>query len=237
MRSRPLVLLLTLVAVLAAGLPDAEARPKHKAAKAGKVKLTPVRGALKAQIGIADQKASVFSDPRFAALGLRTARRSVGWDALHYDWQIADLDDWMAATRAAGVTPVITFARSRVDARRHLVPTPVQMRDAFVGFRARYPWVTDYVASNESNHFGEPTGRRPHLAARYYKAMKAACRTCRIAAATLLDQPNLVSWARAFMKEAKEQPRYWALHNYVSANRFDTSRTRQLLRRRRARSG
>jgi len=202
------------------------------AAPAGAAKtpgLKPVSGPLKAQIGIADQKAAIFSDRRFTALRLGTVRRSVAWDALRFDWQIADVDEWMAAARGAGVSPVITFARSRIDARRHTPPTVKQMRAAFVAFRRRYPWVTDYVASNESNHFGEPTGRRPKLAAQYYKAMRRVCPRCRVAGATLLDFPNQVKWARSFIKAAGEQPRYWAVHNYISANRFDATRTRELL--------
>jgi len=191
--------------------------------------LKPVTGPLKARIGIADQKAEVFSDPRFRGLRLTTARRSVAWDAMRYDWQVADVDAWMAGARAARISPVITFARSRIDARRHAVPTVAQMRAAFVAFRRRYPWATDFVASNESNHFGEPTGRRPKLAAQYYRAMRSACPRCRIAAATLVDYPNLVKWSKAFVEAAGERPRHWALHNYISANRFDLTRTREFL--------
>src|SRR3712207_7819943 len=51
----------------------------------------------------------------FQQLGLKVARRSVAWDALDYDWQIKDIDDWMIAARRAGVRPLITFARSRID--------------------------------------------------------------------------------------------------------------------------
>ena len=199
------------------------------AAVAKKNELAPVKGALKAQIGIADQKADLFTDPRFGQLGLRTARRSVAWDALAYDWQVQDIDDWMLAARRAGIRPVITFARSRIASRRHMKPTAAQVGSAFRAFRLRYPWATDFVASNESNHYGEPTGRNPKLAAQHYKAMRQACPTCKIAGATLLDQPNLVSWAKSFIRYAKEKPKYWALHNYVSANRFDATRTRELL--------
>jgi hypothetical protein len=213
-----------LLASAAAALPAVG--PAHAKPRAP---LAPVTGPLQATIGIADQKASLFADPRFGRLGLRHARRSVAWDTMRYDWQIADVDAWMAAARDAGVTPLITFARSRVDSRRHLVPTAEQIRQAFVAFRARYPWARDFVASNESNHFGEPTGRRPHLAAAYYKAMRRSCPSCRIAAATLLDYPNLVTWSQAFVRAAKEAPRYWAMHNYISANRFDVTRTRDFL--------
>jgi hypothetical protein len=222
MRSLPVVLLALVLCVLVA------AAPAHAAAKAPG--LAPAGGMLQAKVGIADQKSAFLGDARFAALKLKMARRSVAWDTMRYDWQVADVDAWMAAARRAKVTPLITFARSRIASRRHMAPSADQMRRSFVAFRKRYPWVREFVASNESNHFGEPTGRRPKLAARYYRAMRQACPTCKIAGATLLDQPNLVSWTRQFVRYAGEQPRYWALHNYVSANRFDATRTREFLR-------
>ncbi len=220
-----LALLVSAPAASASHLPAG----KGKRAKAQLKRLPPVKGVLKARIGIADQKADFFSDPRFTQMRLTIARRSVAWDAMDYDWQVADLDEWMRAAQRANVRPLITWARSRIDSRRHMKPTAAQIRSGFLRFRARYPWVTDFVASNESNHFGEPTGRHPKLAAQHYKAMRSACSTCKIAGATLLDQPNLVKWAKQFVRYAKEQPKYWALHNYVSANRFETTRTRDLL--------
>jgi len=221
---RPLrLLVLALIALLAVGAAPGLAKKKP-------AKLVPVKGPLKAKVGIADQKSELFTDPLFQRLDLKYARRSVGWDAMDYDWQVADLDAWLGAARAAGVSPLITFARSRIASRRRLVPTAAQVRTGFLKFRQRYPWVTEFVASNESNHYGEPTGRRPKLAVQYYKALKAACPSCKIAAATLLDYPNLVTWTKQFLKYAKQQPRYWALHNYISANRFDASRTKQFLR-------
>jgi hypothetical protein len=223
MRSLPLILLALLVTALATATPADAAKQKPS-------KLKPVSGKLKAKVGIADQKTSFFTDPRFQGLKIKMARRSVAWDFLQYDWQVQDVDAWMASSRAAGVTPLITFARSRIEAKRHQVPTAAQMGAAFKAFRARYPWANEFVASNESNHYGEPTGRRPKLAAAYYKAMKKACPSCKIAAATLLDYPNLVTWSKQFVKAAGHQPKYWALHNYVSANRFDKARTVQLLR-------
>lgn len=225
MRSFPRTLLLLLLALAVAAAPAgaAQKKPKPKPLKA-------VAGALQAKIGIADQKADMFTDPRFGKLQLKHARRSVAWDTMQYDWQVADVDAWLQGAQRAGVTPVITFARSRIDARRHMKPTAAQIKTAFRAFRARWPWVTQYVASNESNHFGEPTGRSPRLAAQWYKAMRQVCPVqCKIAGATLLDYPNLVTWTTEFLKHAKEQPKYWAMHNYVSANRFDQTRTVQFL--------
>lgn len=223
MRLFPAMLTALLLAVLAVASPaDAKKKPVPK--------LKPVTGQLKAKVGIADQKTAFFTDARFNQLGMRIARRSVAWDTMQYDWQVQDVDAWMAAAKKAKVTPLITFARSRIDAKRHQVPSAAQITTAFKAFRKRYPWVKEFVASNESNHFGEPTGRRPKLAAQYYKAMRKACPTCKVAGATLLDQPNLVSWSKQFIRHAGETPKYWALHNYVSANRFDSTRTKAFLK-------
>ena len=184
------------------------------------------------QLGIADQKQEVFSDPRFRALGMRIARRSVAWDMFQYDWQIQDVEDWLNQARAAGVTPLITFARSRIASKIHQIPTRAQYRDAFRQFRQRWPWVTEYVATNESN-LNPPGAKRPDLAAAYYNDMRKACRTCKIAAATILETPSkkqLEGWIKKFIKAAKHQPKYWALHNYYGANTFDLSGTKRMLK-------
>lgn len=179
-------------------------------------------------IGVGDQKASMFDDPKFRELGIRHARLSVAWDAMSYPWQVQEIDDWMAGARRAGVEPLVTFGHSRTV--RRSLPTPSRLQYEFRRFRARYPWVDTYATWNEANHCGEPTCHRPALVAAYYKAMRRECRSCTILAAELLDMPNMVSWVRSFRKAAKQEPRYWGLHNYIDANRFRTTSTRALLR-------
>jgi hypothetical protein len=188
------------------------------------------------EVGIADQKKSMFTDPRFISLGLKTARRSVAWDTFipGHEWQIPEVDEWLQAARADGVRPLITFARSRDASRIHLIPTRAQWLNGFKEFRKRYPWVTDFVASNESNHT-PPTAKKPELAASYYKDMRLACRTCRIAAATINELPSketkhTKAWVKRFIKKAGHQPKYWALHNYYGANTFSTKGTKRFLK-------
>jgi hypothetical protein len=41
--------------------------------------------------------------------------------------------------------------------------------------------------------------------------------------------PNMLTWVKRFRKYAKSEPKYWGLHNYVTANRFQVERTRRLL--------
>jgi hypothetical protein len=40
----------------------------------------------------------------------------------------------------------------------------------------------------------------------------------------------MTSWIRRFRKAAGVEPKYWGLHNYIDANRFQTSGTRTMLR-------
>ena len=73
-------------------------------------------------VGIADNKADMFSDPRFTAAGIRTGRLSVSWDALTSPWQTQQLDLWLQSARAAGVEPLVSFGHSAID--RRALPTP-----------------------------------------------------------------------------------------------------------------
>ena len=205
-------------------------------AKKGKGKKKGKARTRRVQVGIADQKSSMFTDPRFLQLGLKTARRSIAWDTFlpGNEWQVPEVDQWLQAARAAGVKPLITFARSREASKIHLIPTRAQWLGGFKEFRKRYPWVTDFVASNESNHT-PPTAKKPTLAAGYYKDMRKACRTCRVAAATINELPSreqtkTKKWVKTFIKTAGHQPKYWALHNYYGANTFSVKGTKKFLK-------
>jgi hypothetical protein len=180
-------------------------------------------------VGIADQKPKMFTDARFAAAGFKHARVAIGWDALSSRWQTHELEAWLEAARVAGADPLVSFGHSRTDGRRRVLPSPERFRHEFRRFRAQYPWVRDFATWNEANHCGEPTCHRPRLVAAYYRVLRTECQSCRILAAELLDQPNMVSWVREFRRHSRVEPRYWGLHNYLDVNRFRTTATRALL--------
>jgi hypothetical protein len=195
------------------------------AALAGALALPSAAGAL--TVGIADNKPDMFFDARFERSGVRHARLAVGWDALSSPWQAEEIDRWLRAARADGVTPLISFGHSRTERRR--LPTPERFLYEFRRFRAQYPWVQEFATWNEANHCGEPTCHRPALVAAYYRNLRRECRDCRILAAEVLDMPNMVRWVRSFKRAAREEPRYWGLHNYIDANRRRTTGTRRML--------
>ncbi|HEX2016570.1 MAG TPA: hypothetical protein VGN69_07730 [Solirubrobacteraceae bacterium] len=181
-------------------------------------------------VGIGDQKPAMFSDPRFAALGLRHARLTVAWDAMDSRRQRARLDVWMRHARAAHVAPLVTFDHSWRRGHHRQLPSPGRFGHEFRMLRSRYPWVRDYSTWNEANLCGEPTCHRVALVAAYYRTLRHNCPGCHVLAAELLDLPNMVSWARQFRRAARVDPHFWGLHNYIGANRFSDASTRALLR-------
>ncbi|MCW3039861.1 MAG: hypothetical protein JWM31_1766 [Solirubrobacterales bacterium] len=181
-------------------------------------------------IGIADQKVDMFRDPRLRGeLHVRKVRRVVPWDAMNVDFERAEIDPWMAAAKAAGERVLVSFGHSRRDGQRRVAPTPAQYVSAFRRFRARYPEVTEFAVWNEPNVCGEPLCHKPQLAARYYDALSAACPSCTILAAEVLDNAGMALWVKGFLKAVKQRPKVWGLHNYLDANRLRTSGTRRLL--------
>jgi hypothetical protein len=137
-------------------------------------------------------------------------------------------DQWLAAARAAGVEPLVTFGASRV--KPSSLPTVAQFRALFRAFRARYPKVHVFAPWNEANHASQPTADDPARAAAYYDAMRAECPGCTIVAADVLDQAGFERWLRRFRAATSGRPRLWGLHNYSDTNRFRTRGTRAMLR-------
>ena len=180
-------------------------------------------------VGIGEQKQEMFSDPRFLRLHLRYARRTVAWDALDSSWQRQELDRWLRAAHADGVSPLLTFDHSRVDRRHRMLPSPARLARVLRILRARYPWLADFATWNEANFCGEPTCHHPDLVAAYYRALRRSCPGCHVLGAELLDEPNMVGWVHAFQRAARVDPHYWGLHNYIDANRLSSHSTVALL--------
>jgi polysaccharide biosynthesis protein PslG len=181
-------------------------------------------------IGIGEQHTQIFSSEAFPPLGIRDARFVASYDALDNDFERGELDAYMRAARAADVRVLLGFGHSRNPLLAHKAPSVKRFEREFVKFRARYPWVRDYLTWNEANHCSQPTCNNPKRAAQYYLALRKHCKGCRIVAADMLDGSKLVQWATAFQKAVGKRRVIWGLHNYIDANRFRTRGTKALLR-------
>jgi hypothetical protein len=179
-------------------------------------------------VGIGDQQAALFRDPRFRALGIKDARLVVAYDTTRVGYERAIVDNWLREARRAGVRPFITFGHSREHPRR--LPSVAEFRASFRAFRARYPQVRVYAPWNEINHASQPTSSAPARAAEYYNVVKADCGGCTVLAGDVLDQPGMTRYLAAYRRHIHGSPRIWGLHNYADANRFRKSGLRAMLR-------
>src|SRR4051812_41774470 len=181
-------------------------------------------------VGVGEQKPAMFQSRPWKALDLRVARYTAPWDALEDPRQLALLDAWMASARRAHVRVLLGFAHSlRTQQLAKVLPTPRQLERQFKRFRARYPWVRDWLVWNEANHPASPTARRPRRAARLFDAVARNCGGCHVVAADVLDISNMAWWVGRFRRFARHAPRIWGLHNYGDANGLKTRSTPKLL--------
>jgi hypothetical protein len=184
-----------------------------------------------ARLAIAEQDPGFFSDPRFRALGIRDARLVVSWDVINSQWEREQTDAWLIRAQQSGVRPMVTFAHSRAVGRELYLPTVAEFRAAFLAFKARYPFVTDFQTWNEANHSTQPTRKAPKRAAKFYNVLRKDCRGCRISAPAVLDGGSMLKWLKKFRKHTKKRPKIWSVHNYADANYKTKKFTKLLLKK------
>lgn len=180
-------------------------------------------------VGIGEQHPWMFGDPRFRALGIRYARISVAWDVLAHAKQRNALFAWLRDAHQDGVAPLIAFEHSWIRGHFRRLPSAAQLAGVVRALRARYPWLTDFATWNEANYCGQPTCHSAGLVAAYYNRMRAACRSCHILAAELLDVPGMIAWVGRERRAVGHEPEIWGLHNYIGANRLSAASTRALI--------
>jgi hypothetical protein len=198
----------------------------------------PAAGHAKYTVGISEQNASMFSDSNFRNLKVKVVRLIVPWDYADHAGDIQQVNDWLAQAHANNKRVLVSFGASRN--RPTKLPSVSDFKKRVRVFASANPWVREYNAWNEANHFSQPTYKSPKRAAQYYKALKSVCRKCTIVAADLLDQRTVKrgsrkylsapDYARKFNRYAGRGSKVWGLHNYADANRFRTTGISSLAR-------
>jgi hypothetical protein len=195
-------------------------------------------GAASYRVGIGEQSAALFQDARFNRTGIKRVRYLVPWDWNRTAAQRREVAGFIGGAVATRREVFVTFTARRgcwkdnrySRAPRCRAPSAAKYLKSFRTFRKRFSSVRVFAPWNEANHASQPTAGSPRLAARYYNAMRSACRRCTLVAADVLDQRGVESYLRAFMRAAKGSPRRWGLHNYSDVNRVRSSGTRAVLR-------
>ena len=125
-----------------------------------------------------------------------------------------------------------------------MLPSVRSYTAAVKKFRKKYPFIKIFQPWNEANSPTQPTGKNPKRAAQYYNALRAACKTCKITAADILDlglnstskrsrasaTKRLGKWVATFKRTAKGKPKLWGIHNYGDTNRRSTTATAAMLK-------
>jgi hypothetical protein len=182
-------------------------------------------------IGIGEQKSNMFVNKHWAELATHDARYNAPWDTLDDPAQLALLDDWLIRARLTKTRPLIGFTHSlRSERLAKTLPTQRRFEIQFKRLRKRYPWVRDYIVWNEANNPGALTAYNPRRAAQYFDAVTRNCRGCRVVAADVLDTRNMPWWVSRFVRNAKNKPKIWGLHNYGDVNGLKVKSTQRLLK-------
>jgi hypothetical protein len=190
------------------------------------------------KVGLSEQSAGLFTDSAWQSLKLKRVRYIVPWDVLKDPNQAAGADQYIKAAQAARQEILLTFtARSGCfvngkysRSRACRAPSASAYKREFLKFKRLYPFIKTYSVWNEINHVSQPTSKSPKRAAGYYNAIRNSCSGCKIMAADVLDQTNMVTYLRQFLRHAKGKPRLWGLHNYKDVNRNRTTGLRGILR-------
>jgi hypothetical protein len=180
--------------------------------------VAPAAAPARVVVGIGDQHASSYRDGALRKLKLKTARLALAWDWYRDPYVIAQTDEWMAAVRAARMRPLITFNRNWRRGGNRKAPALKRYLESFRLLRARYPDAREFSPWNEPNAAEQPFARKPALAARYFNAMRAACKRCTVLAGDINDGPNMSRWLAVY-KARVRHAKVWALHNYKDATR------------------
>lgn len=197
-------------------------------------------------VGVSDQLAKTFINPKFKALKTATARYITPYDVMSDPNQLLLLDNWIATARADKQRILISFEHSRTPGKEAKMPTIAAYTKAIKAFRTKYgryvkdvsPWNEVNVCQKNGRTEGQPTKlcKNPKLAASVYRAAKKVFPRNRIVVLDFLDGSNpssAISYVRRFKKAAKPSSKaIWGLHNYSDTNRYSdkTQRTKRILK-------
>ena len=185
----------------------------------------------KLTVGIGEQNAVMFGDPRWQALDAPDVRYVMPWDAIERNgMDLALLDNYMYWARQTNARVLLSFGHSNRRGRELRMPSRLRFIREFRKLRRRYPEVRTFQVWNEGNHGTQPIFKKPGAAALLYNSMRRTCPECTITAPSVLDAPNMTGWIKSFKRKTRYPVRVWAIHNHIDANRHRTSGTRELLR-------
>jgi hypothetical protein len=182
--------------------------------------LAPATSSAKVAVGLGEQKI-VFQNPAFKSLKTKRVRYIAPWNVAKKKKDRTYFDAWYKSARKAHQEVLVSFNIAsgcrRPKRGKCGLPSVKSYTSAFKAFRKRYKRIKIISPWNEANHVSQPTFRKPKRAAQFYNVVRKRCKGCKIVAADVIDETNMVRWLTTFKKTAKK-PRIWGLHNYRDTN-------------------
>ncbi len=191
-------------------------------------------------VGISDQLAKTFTNPKFAPLKMKVARYIAPYDVMTDPAQLQRLDEWITGARATNQKILVSFEHSRTAGKEAKMPSISAYTKELKAFKKTYgsmvqdisPWNEVNVCQKNGRTEGQPTKicRDPKVAAAVYKAAKKVFPKNKMVVLDFLDGNNpssAVSYIRKFKRIIKPNSKaIWGLHNYSDTNRYDDSKKR-----------
>jgi hypothetical protein len=185
----------------------------------------------------------MFSNPKFHALGIKTARNIVPYDIVTRKKDASELRDfraWYNAARAAHVDPLISFNPDVKGEKSAYIPSTNQYMAGVRAFLKAFPKIRTFTAWNEPDFPSRALARNPALAANYYNALVKLCPRCTVLAGDVFlpatgtpyihgAAATLGPWLRAYIRGLHHKPVGWALHDYTEIRGHNTSQLRTLM--------
>jgi len=188
--------------------------------------------------GVGDENPQMFRNPFWLRLHTKIVRYIAPYDAIAHRDSLNKAIAFINAAEAAGQEILVAFYHSEHTPTR--LPSVAQYQHDVQQFVRLFPNVHQYQSWNEANRgnvpgaFSSPT---PRDAARYYRALLQVSEHRTVIGLDVLDANNIrptLGYIAEFKREVRRQrtamPRIWGLHNYSDINRFESGRTRQLVR-------
>jgi polysaccharide biosynthesis protein PslG len=222
---RPVLALALALAVLPLATSDAQAAARAHASS-------------RFLTGIGDEEAQMFTDPLWQQLHTRIARYIAPYDAVVHPDSLARARAWIEAAEAQHVKILVAFYHSEHSPT--VLPSVASYKRDVQKFVRLFPNVRQYQSWDEANrgnvrgYFSSPSAR---AAAAYYQALIRVCKRCTAIGLDVLDQQNISSTLR-YISEFRSaigrlrtvMPKIWGLHDYSDVNRFESWRTRHIVR-------
>ncbi|HTZ86832.1 MAG TPA: hypothetical protein VMB05_09210 [Solirubrobacteraceae bacterium] len=188
--------------------------------------------------GIGDESAEMFTDPNWLQLRTKIARYIVPYDAVAHSYSLDKAKVWIKAAEEKHQQILIAFYHSEYTPTR--LPSVASYQHLVQKFIKKFPRVHQYQAWDESNRGnirGVLASPSASATARYYQALLRVCSGCTVIGLDVLDADNIsptLQYISEFKKEIGKlrtvMPKIWGLHNYSDINRFESWRTRDLVR-------